>query len=84
MLLAKIKSVQALSFIGVIFLTLTIFLGPYTNTNEYLLQYERLNMIGWVPVFITGILVAEIKERLHETSALKMSFHYYTNLCMKV
>lgn len=58
LLLVKVKDNLKLATIGIVFLLITVALGPDFYPNEVLLRYERLNCIGWIPFFILGIIIA--------------------------
>ena len=63
LLLFRIKDWRILAGIGVSFFLIYIVLCPNLYPNAAILKYIRLNFIGWLTVFILGIIVGNYKHK---------------------
>lgn len=70
LLLFKIKRKSILLLIALSFLFVQFVLSPDIVTDEGFLRYVRKNAIGWLPVFIMGILMARQRNAYPTTSNL--------------
>lgn len=54
-----IKNRRLLILFGIIFLFLYYFMSPQLFPNATLLRYIRLSFVGWMPVFIFGMIIGQ-------------------------
>lgn len=69
-LLFRIKDWRKLAGIGVLFFLIYIILSPDFYPNAAILKYIRLNFIGWLTVFILGLIIGHYKHNKNENEVL--------------
>lgn len=84
LLFAKVKNQKTLIIVGVTFLLVTMLLGPDIVNDSYLLRYDRLNLIGWIPVFVTGMLMASYPDKDRKCSTLVQFFVVALSLVLMI